>query len=43
MNLDISIRLMLMEIDIYLEISGLQYSVDRVLVVVLMFKLQYIL
>ena len=39
MNLDISIRLMLMEIDIYLEISGLQYSVDRVLVVVLMFKL----
>ena len=30
---------MLMEIDIYLEISGLQYSVDRVLVVVLMFKL----
>ena len=39
MNLDISIRLMLMEIDIYLEISGLQYSVDRALVVVLMFKL----
>ena len=30
---------MLMEIDIYLEISGLQYSVDWVLVVVLMFKL----
>ena len=30
---------MLMENDIYLEISGLQYSVDWVLVVVLMFAL----
>ena len=30
---------MLMENGIYLEISGLQYSVDWVLVVVLMFKL----
>ena len=30
---------MLMETDIYLEISGLQYSVDWVLVVVLVFAL----
>ena len=28
MDLDISIRLMLMENDIYLEISSLKYSVD---------------
>ena len=39
MDLDISIRLMLMENDICLEISALEYSVDWVLYVALMIAL----
>ena len=39
MDLDILIRLMLMENDIYSEISALLYSVDWVLNVLLMIAL----
>ena len=39
MDLDISVRLMLMKNDIYLEISAVQYSVDWVLYVIIMIVL----
>ena len=39
MDLDVSVRLMLMENDIYLEISAVQYSVDWVLYVIIMIVL----